>query len=146
MAKIGQHVTVNDGHTAPPAADQHTTVKIYNPTFLMKPREGTKFLRRDVELAMNQVLQDKLANKTYDPNEQGQLSKEICTEIQSAVKKMGHERYKLVIQCNITEARGQGIRIASRCLWDPDQDNFAEVVFKSEHLWCSTLCFGCYWE
>eukprot|EP01060_Flectonema_neradi_P006646 TRINITY_DN1450_c0_g1_i1.p1 TRINITY_DN1450_c0_g1~~TRINITY_DN1450_c0_g1_i1.p1 ORF type:complete len:139 (+),score=23.27 TRINITY_DN1450_c0_g1_i1:54-470(+) len=128
------------------AADGQQRVKILNPTYQMKPREGTKFLKRDVEMTMSAILQKKLQDKEYDPAEQGTLTKELCTEIQTAVKKMGYDRYKIVIQVNITEAKGQGIRIASRCLWDPDQDNFAESVFKNQHLWCCALCFGCYWE
>eukprot|EP00755_Sulcionema_specki_P021997 Sspe_Gene.75444::Locus_47138_Transcript_1_1_Confidence_1.000_Length_568::g.75444::m.75444 len=144
MARTGHgaQVTVD----APGMGEGQQTVKIYNPTYLTKPREGTKFLKRDVEKVMEAILYAKLHDKEYDPNEQAQLTKELCTEIQSEVKKMGYERYKLVIQVNITEARGQGIRIASRCLWDPEQDNYAEAIFKSQHMWCCALCFGCYWE
>eukprot|EP01061_Rhynchopus_euleeides_P026684 TRINITY_DN43485_c0_g1_i1.p1 TRINITY_DN43485_c0_g1~~TRINITY_DN43485_c0_g1_i1.p1 ORF type:complete len:118 (+),score=30.37 TRINITY_DN43485_c0_g1_i1:187-540(+) len=115
-------------------------------TYPTKPREGTKFLKRDVESTMKAILQEKLHSKEYDPAEQNQLTKDLCTEIQNAVKQMGYERYKIVIQVNITEARGQGIRIASRCLWDPDQDNFAEAIYRNQHLWCCALCYGCYWE
>eukprot|EP01064_Diplonema_japonicum_P023039 TRINITY_DN33499_c0_g1_i1.p1 TRINITY_DN33499_c0_g1~~TRINITY_DN33499_c0_g1_i1.p1 ORF type:complete len:143 (+),score=19.42 TRINITY_DN33499_c0_g1_i1:49-477(+) len=140
-AKPGATYGEIGGHT-----EGQQTVKIFNPTYLMKPREGTKFLKRDVEMTMAKILQEKLQSKEYDPVEQSQLTKELCTEIQSAVKQMGYERYKIVIQVNITEATGQGIRIASRCLWDPEQDNFAEAVFKNQHLWCCALCFGCFWE
>eukprot|EP01063_Lacrimia_lanifica_P037436 TRINITY_DN7685_c0_g1_i1.p3 TRINITY_DN7685_c0_g1~~TRINITY_DN7685_c0_g1_i1.p3 ORF type:complete len:138 (+),score=67.22 TRINITY_DN7685_c0_g1_i1:70-483(+) len=128
------------------AAQQNGAVSKFQSTYAMKPREGTKFLKRDVENVMTSILHEKLKDKEYDPAEQGQLIKELCTEIQAAVKQMGYERYKIVIQVNITEAQGQGIRIASRCLWDPDQDNFAEATFKSQHLWCCALAFGCYWE
>eukprot|EP01059_Diplonema_ambulator_P007142 TRINITY_DN16664_c0_g1_i2.p1 TRINITY_DN16664_c0_g1~~TRINITY_DN16664_c0_g1_i2.p1 ORF type:complete len:163 (+),score=41.89 TRINITY_DN16664_c0_g1_i2:50-490(+) len=141
-AKSGHGHTEGTTH----GGDGPHTVKIYNPTYLMKPREGTKFLKRDVEVTMQQILHEKLQNKEYDPAEQSQLTKELCTEIQTAVKKMGYERYKIVIQVNITEATGQGIRIASRCLWDPEQDNYAEAVYKNQYLWCCALCFGCYWE
>eukprot|EP00754_Rhynchopus_humris_P042281 Rhum_TRINITY_DN25966_c0_g1::Rhum_TRINITY_DN25966_c0_g1_i1::g.183077::m.183077 len=137
-------MATKDGHAA--VGETAQAVKTTNATYQMKPKEGTKFLKRDVENLMQVILAEKLANKEYDPAEQNQLTKEVCTDIQNAVKKMGYERYKIVIQVNITEARGQGIRIASRCLWDPDQDNFAEAVYRNQHLWCCALCFGCYWE
>jgi hypothetical protein len=32
------------------------------------------------------------------------------------------------------EARGQSSRIASRCLWDVENDNFSEVTYKTVNL------------
>lgn len=33
-------------------------------------------------------------------------------------------RYKVVVQTAIGEMKGQGIRVASRCLWDMETDNY----------------------
>jgi hypothetical protein len=41
-------------------------------------------------------------------------------------------RYKLFVQVVIAEAKGQGIRVASRMLWDPSSD-----VMASESYTCS---------
>jgi hypothetical protein len=38
--------------------------------------------------------------------------------IKERVKNLGYERYKLVVQVTVGEKTGQGIRLASRCLWD----------------------------
>eukprot|EP01012_Entosiphon_sulcatum_P011112 TRINITY_DN1665_c0_g1_i1.p1 TRINITY_DN1665_c0_g1~~TRINITY_DN1665_c0_g1_i1.p1 ORF type:complete len:111 (-),score=25.11 TRINITY_DN1665_c0_g1_i1:137-469(-) len=97
------------------------TVKIYNPTYLMKPRPGTKFMKRDVEKVLLQILEENLKETKYHAEEMGNLSKDLCAKIQAKVKTMGYERYKLVTQVVITEAKGQGQRIASRCLWDPEE-------------------------
>eukprot|EP00756_Hemistasia_phaeocysticola_P000634 Hpha_TRINITY_DN10466_c0_g1::TRINITY_DN10466_c0_g1_i1::g.193402::m.193402 len=128
------------------AGDHNTAGKIIPPTYLMKPREGTKFVKREVERTMEEIITERLRGREYDPQEGQQLTKELCSEIQGKVKNLGYERYKLVIQVNISENRGQGMRIASRCLWDPDQDNYAEAVFKNDSLWCCAICWGCYWE
>ena len=34
-------------------------------------------------------------------------------------------RYKIGIKVIIGEMKGQGIKIASKCLWDPTFDNYA---------------------
>ncbi len=45
---------------------------------------------------------------------------------------MSTPRYKLFVQVVIAEAKGQGIRVASRMLWDPSSD-----VMASESYTCS---------
>lgn len=122
------------------------TIKIYNPTYLMKPRPGTKFMKREVQAVMSEVLEKKVKELKYEAEEMANVCKELCTEIQNEVKKMGYERYKLVTQVVITEAQGQGQRIASRCLWDPEEDNYAQATYRNSQLVCNAMVFGCYWE
>lgn len=82
-------------------------------------------------------------------------------------------RYKIVVQVTIGEMKSQGVRVASRCLWDTDSDNYASYSFKNvsvwvfattlvscaphsllhppplpqqESLWCVAMVFGCYTE
>lgn len=55
-------------------------------------------------------------------------------------------RYKFVVQVTLGEVRDQGVRVASRCLWDTDTDNYASYSFKSETIWCNALVFGVYTE
>lgn len=40
-------------------------------------------------------------------------------------------RYKVVVQVTLGELKEQGIRVASRCLWDPSTDNYASAGFKN---------------
>jgi hypothetical protein len=40
-------------------------------------------------------------------------------------------RFKIVVQTVIGQMRDQGIRIASRCLWDTSTDNYASVQYKN---------------
>ena len=44
---------------------------------------------------------------------------------------LGYERYKLVVQVVLGENRQQGVRVISRCLWDPDTDNFTSYSYKN---------------
>ena len=44
---------------------------------------------------------------------------------------LGYDRYKLIVQVVLGENRQQGVRVMSRCLWDPDTDNYASYSFKN---------------
>lgn len=55
-------------------------------------------------------------------------------------------RYKIVVQVTIGQMKDQGVRVASRCLWDTATDNYTSVQFKNQSLWCSAMVFGVYTE
>ena len=40
-------------------------------------------------------------------------------------------RYKYVVQVTLGEVKKQGVRVASRCLWDTDNDNYSSYSFKN---------------
>ena len=59
-----------------------------------------------------------------------------CEDICETIKKRVKEecfipRYKLVCQVVLGEMKDQGVRVTSRCLWDPDSDNYASAYFKN---------------
>jgi len=39
------------------------------------------------------------------------------------------ERYKLAVQVIVGENKGQGVRVTSKCLWDPTIDNSATYTY-----------------
>ncbi len=40
-------------------------------------------------------------------------------------------RFKLAFQVVLGEIKGQGVRVASKCLWDPEFDNWASASFTN---------------
>lgn len=50
---------------------------------------------------------------------------------------MGFERYKLVVQVELGEKKGQAVSMVSRCLWDTNTDNFASEGYETETLFCN---------
>ena len=44
------------------------------------------------------------------------------------------------------EQKSQGVRIASRCLWDVESDNVATFAWQSDSMWCTVMCWGLYME
>ena len=49
-------------------------------------------------------------------------------------------------QVTLGQMKDQGVRVASRCLWDTATDNYASVEYANQHLWCSAMVFGVYTE
>jgi hypothetical protein len=45
-----------------------------------------------------------------------------------------NSRYKIVVQTTVGQMKDQGIRIASRCLWDPTTDNCVSCSFGNVSL------------
>ena len=52
--------------------------------------------------------------------------------------------YKLVLLGHIFQNGGQSVRVASKCLWDPQNDNFADYNYVDDELTCSIQVFGIY--
>lgn len=55
-------------------------------------------------------------------------------------------RYKIMVKVIIGEVKGQGFKVASKCLWDPTLDNFASYQFQNEKLFAVGIVFGTYYE
>ena len=43
-------------------------------------------------------------------------------------------RFKVIVQTVIGQMKDQGIRVASRCLWDTSTDNYASVSYKNVRI------------
>lgn len=111
------------------------------------PAPGEKFSKRDVERMIKEVCDELISeDRPYIFEEAQPLIKELGGEIQQRVVRLGYARYKLVTFVTVTPSAHQGLRVASRCLWDPDTDNYASYTFSSEHMHVSVLMYGVYWE
>eukprot|EP00695_Tsukubamonas_globosa_P001196 TRINITY_DN214_c0_g1_i2.p1 TRINITY_DN214_c0_g1~~TRINITY_DN214_c0_g1_i2.p1 ORF type:complete len:162 (+),score=51.20 TRINITY_DN214_c0_g1_i2:55-486(+) len=134
-------------------------IKIVENTYRLEPKAGEKFSPLKVKEVLEEILDRRLKDKKYDPEECTNLTKELCTEIQNKVKELNFPRYKLVTQVVISEARGQAQMVASRCLWDtqqssssenaspsPGNDNFASYTFRNTSISVVAMVFGLYYE
>jgi tctex1 domain-containing protein 2 len=72
------------------------------------------------------VVKAELDGKEYEEAEAKEWSLAIGDAIRDAVKAQCHvPRYKLVVQVTVGQMKDQGVRVASRCLWDTATDNYA---------------------
>ena len=101
------------------------------------------------------TLQKTLNGKKYEAEKVPELITSISNEILAEVKSMflvistcispqlllpplflelGYERYKIVVQVDVGEFKGQGIKLASRCVWDTTTDTWASGSFKNVRI------------
>lgn len=111
------------------------------------PDSNQKFSKSEVEKVVKTVCDEMIGDRRkYHFEEAPMLIKELCNEIQQRILRLGYVRYKLVTHAVIMEAGQQGLRVASRCLWDPETDNYASFSFSNETMHVSVVVFGMYWE
>ena len=55
-------------------------------------------------------------------------------------------RYKIIVQAMVGQQKQQGVRVVSRCLWDPDSDSCSTYTYHSDTLWATVMVFGLYVE
>lgn len=59
---------------------------------------------------------------------------------------MNFPRYKIIVQTVVGQQKQQGIRVASRCLWDTATDSVSSFTYNSDSLWATVMVFGLYVE
>ncbi|OCT80646.1 dynein light chain Tctex-type protein 2B [Xenopus laevis] len=114
-------------------------------TYSIRPNFQHKFKSASVKDCIRSVLKEELSDKQYVPEEVPQLTRFLSETIKDRLKDMGFDRYKMVVQVVIGEQRGEGVKMAARCFWDADTDNYAEDVFMNEYLFCVVAAFGCFY-
>jgi hypothetical protein len=74
------------------------------------------------------------------------LNKTICDEVRNKLKDdgMNFKRYKILVHCIIGEKRGQGIRVASKCMWDTSLDCAVWANYENDYLFAFCAAFGVY--
>ena len=119
-------------------------VEVVLPTYIMAPTEDEKFSPAAVKSVIDAVLSEKLTGKEYAEDDAKEWSIEICEDVKAAVKATVYHRYKIIVQVTIGELRDQGVRVASRSLWDTDTDNYASETFFTESIFCVASAYGLY--
>ena len=93
-----------------------------------------------------------LKDQTYEHVKSQNWTEEIVKEVRRRLTVEGKardiniERYKLIVTAVIGEVKGQGIKVASKCLWDVANDNYATYTYQNESLFCTCMVFGIYYE
>jgi hypothetical protein len=86
-----------------------------------------------------------------------QLQMKVNTKIYHIVlqetKKLECDRYKIVVDVNVGEFKGQGIKVASRGVIDTTTDTYASSNFKNvlmfniqATIFAVAMIFACYYE
>eukprot|EP00930_Biecheleria_cincta_P057979 TRINITY_DN43846_c0_g1_i1.p1 TRINITY_DN43846_c0_g1~~TRINITY_DN43846_c0_g1_i1.p1 ORF type:complete len:129 (-),score=19.94 TRINITY_DN43846_c0_g1_i1:185-571(-) len=126
--------------------EQHQ-VHVWENTYIMMPKDHEKFLPSKVTAVIKKVMEEYLSDKEYDFADAKIWTLDISNEIKDAVRQQVNiPRYKIIVQVVIGEQASQGIRIASKCLWDTSADNWASYTYENPSLFAVGMVFGCYYE
>jgi tctex1 domain-containing protein 2 len=112
----------------------------------MEPKDDEKFYPSAVRRIISDILSDKLSSVTYDDKTAQSLALEISNLVKLKCKALKMPRYKIIVQTFIGENLNQGLRVASKSLWNPKFDNYASQSFQSASLFAVVMVFGSYYE
>ncbi|KAK7090427.1 dynein light chain Tctex-type protein 2B-like [Littorina saxatilis] len=111
-------------------------------SYVIRPNFQHKFRPVMVKEMIHLVVTEELSGKTYDSENTTEWTKKISDTIKDKLQEMGYDRYKFIVQVVIAEQRGQGTKMACRCFWDADSDNYAQDLYMNESLVCVAAAFG----
>ena len=119
-------------------------------TYHLEPREEERFYPSKVKKEIRRILEERLKDESYDANTAGVLTEELTKTIRDRLKNGTDDyrmpRYKFIVQVVFGELKGQGLRITSKCLWNPNYDNYVSYTYKKNEFYCTAMVFGCYCE
>ena len=116
------------------------------PTYRMEPREHERFYPAQVRKIIEQVIRQRLEGIDFDHAKHKQWAEAIVVDIKEQTKQLNIPSYKIIVQCVIGQVLGQGVRVASKCLWDAKNDNYASWNYENSSLFCTGIVFGIYYE
>jgi tctex1 domain-containing protein 2 len=122
-------------------------IDIFLPTFRMEPGENERFYPSRARAIAEKVAAAELGqdDEPYNDDNAQQaaliISDKVREEVNASIDK---SRYKIIVQTVIGQNADQGVRIASRCLWDPTTDNYVSATYTNATCFCNILVFACY--
>ena len=91
------------------------------------------------------VLDSHLRNENYDSNRASSKCGILSKVLEKAVKSRLNteaKNYKISALVFLGEIKDSGIKMATQCAWEPNQDHFAMATFESEQLFASAMVFA----
>lgn len=123
---------------------------IWENTYRMCPQDHEIFYPSHVTAITKEVLENFVKENdvtSYDDEMCKAWTVELCDKIKAEVKARGNiPRHKIVVQVVCGANHNQGVRVASKCLWDKKNDNYATATFSTKDLHITAMVFGLYYE
>jgi len=121
---------------------------VYENTYQLAPKDSQKFPTKKAEDIMKNVFLTHLLDSKYNSDTCKNLTTQITETVKTQVKaELGNNnRFKVVVLVMIGANYGQGARVASRCLWYPQYDRFAQYEYHNESLFAVGIVYGVYYE
>eukprot|EP00928_Gymnodinium_smaydae_P025498 TRINITY_DN2027_c0_g2_i1.p1 TRINITY_DN2027_c0_g2~~TRINITY_DN2027_c0_g2_i1.p1 ORF type:complete len:133 (+),score=30.87 TRINITY_DN2027_c0_g2_i1:106-504(+) len=131
------------GDGAPTGGNQ---VHVWENTYIMEPKEEEKFQPSKVTAAIEATVNEYFKDREYCQEDAKLWTLELSNDVKTAVKALNISRHKIIVQVVIGEQASQGVRVASKCLWDASADNWASYTYQNNSIFAICMVFGCYYE
>ncbi|KAM4721998.1 dynein light chain Tctex-type 4 [Rhinophrynus dorsalis] len=118
----------------------------YENTYKTNPDQDCRFNPCRVQKILDSTLSSYLRDTKYNPLTSGQLTQSLSDLIRSKLKDHIPSRYKIVCNVFLGQMGQQGVNVASRSLWDPQNDNFASCTYTNSSLFAVAMVHGLYYE
>ena len=115
----------------------------YN-TYRLEPVK--KFEHWKVTEIIKKTFEEHLIEESYDSEICHHMSKTLADLIKEQVKSLQFSRYKIISVVSIGQKRGQSVRMASRSVWDPRFDGYAQYSFERGDMYAIGIVYGIYFE
>ena len=116
------------------------------PTYKLEPHETFALHHAAIMNILENIVEGTLKDCKYSPSICATLAQQLAGNIQSEVKDIGLDRYRLITIVHIGERTRQSMRIASKAIWDPNVDSYATYRFQNESMFCTATIYGIYLE
>ena len=110
-------------------------------------RKSLEINNSDNELTglIKHILDSHLRDETYDcmtaSAKCGMLSKILEKGVKSRLN-TGKKNFKISTFVYLGEIKDDGIKMATQCAWEPNQDHFAMATYESDQLFASAMVFA----
>ncbi|KAM9324621.1 dynein light chain Tctex-type 4 [Gastrophryne carolinensis] len=118
----------------------------YENTYRLGPDACCMFNPGHVQNVLETLLRTYLSDMKYSPLTCGPLTQNLADLVRCRIKEQCPPRYRLVCNIILGQADGQGVKVASRALWDPASDSFASATYSNASLIAVAIVHGVYYE
>ena len=115
-------------------------------TYQLEPKDKERFFPSKVNNAVKECVEDYLDDNQWDETKNHEICEELTQSVRKKVKEIKMPRYKIIVQVICGALKGQGIRVTSKCLWDPNFDNFCTFTHREDDYYITVMVFGIYHE
>ncbi|XP_036609111.1 tctex1 domain-containing protein 4 [Trichosurus vulpecula] len=110
------------------------------------PAPSARWEAEHMQRALEAVLSGALNGARYSAGGAGALTRSLCELVRRRVRELLPPRYKLVCTVVVGQRAGQGVRVASRALWDAASDGHASASVCAGGLFAVAVVHGVYCE
>ncbi|KAG9338477.1 hypothetical protein JZ751_025711, partial [Albula glossodonta] len=113
-------------------------------SYRTRPEEGCRFDPDRVQRILQAALDGYLADVHYNPATSAQLAQNLSDLLRSKAKDATPPRYRIVCLVVLGQPGSHSLKVASRCLWDTENDSTAVAVLRNPSLFAVAIVYGVY--